>query len=82
MLELEINPIGYNIEAYSRFHTFSGTSGGIMKNKIIALIKSYRAASDKLWNPETGYPTEFCRARAIVYERCADDLEELLKEKS
>jgi len=46
-----------------------------MKEKIIALIKKYRAESERLWNPNTGYPDDYCRVQALIFDRCADDLE-------
>ncbi|MBU0977087.1 MAG: hypothetical protein KKD18_01595 [Nanoarchaeota archaeon] len=50
-----------------------------MRDKIIKLIKKYRAESERLWNPVNGYPTVYAHGRSIAYGDCADDLEELLK---
>ena len=50
-----------------------------MKEQIIELIKKYRAESDRLWNPTSGYPSEYDRAHSYAYDHCADDLEEILK---
>jgi len=49
-----------------------------MKDKIIELIKKYRAESERLWNPTTGYPNNYYRVWSIAYEKCANDLEKLL----
>jgi len=50
-----------------------------MKDKIIALITKYRAESERLWNPETGYSSGYARGHSVAYDHVADDLEKLLK---
>jgi len=50
-----------------------------MKDKIIELIKKYRAESERNWNPTTGYPGGYARGYSVAYGRVADDLEKLLK---
>lgn len=45
-----------------------------MKEKIIGLIKKYRAESQRLWELNTA---NAC-GRAAVYEKCTDDLEQLV----
>jgi len=50
-----------------------------MKEKIIALIKKYRAASEKLWTPTEGYKSWTDRGISLTYDKCATDLEELLR---
>ncbi len=50
-----------------------------MKEKIISLIKKYRAASEKRWIPVHGYKTEFAHGQSNAYDRCADDLEKLFR---
>lgn len=51
-----------------------------MKSKIIDLIKKFRAESERQWSPHNGYPSEYAQAHSVAYDRCADDLEELLKD--
>ena len=51
-----------------------------MKDKIITLIKKYRAESERFWTPTAGYPSDYARAHSVAYDHVADDLEELLKE--
>jgi len=53
--------------------------GGVMKDKIIELIKKYQAESERNWTPATGYVDGYARGYSIAFGRCADDLEELLK---
>jgi len=50
-----------------------------MRDKIICLIKKFRAESERMWGPETGYDSGYFRGYSVAYDRCADDLEELLK---
>jgi len=50
-----------------------------MKDKLIELIKKYRAASEKRWSATHGYKNEFAHGQSNAYDRCADDLEELVR---
>lgn len=51
-----------------------------MKDKLIELIKKYRAESGKLWTPTGGYANWTNRATSLTYDKCADDLEKLVQE--
>ena len=48
------------------------------EDKIICLIKKYRAESERNWTPAIGYVDGYARGYSIAFGRCADDLEELL----
>ena len=50
-----------------------------MKDKIISLIKEYRAESGKNWNPITGYQDELARRHVLDCDEFADKLERLLE---
>ena len=50
-----------------------------MKDKIICLIKKYRAESEKNWNRVDGWQFPFARSHAKDCDRFADELEKLLK---
>lgn len=45
------------------------------------LIQQYRAESERRWIPDKGYQNRFVHGESLVYQRCADDLEKLLREK-
>lgn len=51
-----------------------------MKDKIIDLIKKFRAESEKHWSPETGYKDGYARGWSVAKGYDADALEKLLKE--
>jgi len=51
----------------------------IPNDKIIHLIKKYRAESETYWSAGEGYRNEFTRGLSVAYGRCATTLEELLK---
>ena len=50
-----------------------------MKEKLINLIKKYRAESEWRWNPERGYINDYIRGAVTIYDKCADDLEGLVR---
>ena len=50
-----------------------------MKDKIIELIKIYRAENESYWNQVTGYMDGFSKGYSIAYVHVTDDLEKLLK---
>ena len=50
-----------------------------MKEKLINLIKKYRAASEKRWHPVHGYKNQFEHGQSNAYDRLADDLEGLVR---
>lgn len=51
-----------------------------MKDKLIELIKKYRSESKKLWTPTGGYKNWTDRATSLTHDKCADDLEKLVRE--
>jgi len=52
----------------------------IPNDKIIHLIKKYRAESETYWASwDGGYRNEFTYGLSVAYGRVADDLEELLE---
>ena len=54
----------------------------ICREKLIKVIKEWRAESEKLWSPSEGYESDFDHGRGFTYDKCADQLEKLVSEKS
>jgi len=50
-----------------------------MKDKIIELIKQYRALSESLWSVKGGYTSDYAHGQASMADDVADDLEELIE---
>ena len=50
-----------------------------MRDKIIELIKKYRAESEKHWTPEVQYSTRSNKQLSSAYDHFTDDLEKLLQ---
>jgi hypothetical protein len=52
-----------------------------MKDKLIELIKEWRAESENRWTPHAS-PNAVNRREAVIYTICADQLEKLVGEVS
>lgn len=50
-----------------------------MKDKIISLIKEFRAESERNWTPAVGYKDGYARGYSVAYDHATDELEKLLK---
>ncbi len=51
-----------------------------MKDKIIEVIKEFRAVPERHWDQQDGYKTKYLHGISTAYTQCADRLEELLQE--